>query len=280
MAAITFYTAGKEQTGNTVATICFATYLGITHNKKNLLIATGMNEETISSSFWPPRKEKKSGLFGPNLNSVSQNGIEELNRIIKSGKLTPELIQNYTKIALKGRLEILTGYKGEEGLYKTMQKDYPQVVNLAKKAYENVIIDLDRDLDIEVQKQILDSSDVVVALTTQKMDNVKKMAEDIEKGDFPKSKAAIITLGRYDSQSRYNAKNLTRSFLKKSDLVNTIPYNTLVFEATQEGKIIDLFLQFKKLKIQDENTFFMDEMERLRVAIEKKDREMKIGIGF
>lgn len=274
MAIITFYTPGKGEAGNTISTVCFATYLGIAENKKNLLIPTGINDNSMENALWPPKKERRSGLFGPNVVGVSQNGMEELNRIIKSNKLSPELIQNYTKVALKGRLELLCGYKGTVDQYKEGQKDFIEVINLAGKSYDNVIVDLDKDLDVQTQSQILDLSDVIVALTTQRADNVKKLAEDIEKGNFTKSKNAIIALGKYDNSTRYNIKNLTRSFLKKYGLVNAIPYNSLVFEAIQEGRIIDLFLQFKNLKIEDDNTFFTGELKRLKESIEKKNREV------
>ncbi len=45
-------------------------------------------------------------------------------------------------------------------------------------------------------------------------------------------------------------KNITRNLLRKKDLINTIPYNTLFFDSTQEGTVIDLFLNFMSIKRQ------------------------------
>ena len=96
MAVITFYPSCDKETGNTIAAMTFATYIGITKNKKTLLISTGLNDSTIKESLWVIQQKKRSGLFGPNTTSMAQNGIEELDRIIRSNRFTPEIITNYT----------------------------------------------------------------------------------------------------------------------------------------------------------------------------------------
>ena len=63
--------------------------------------------------------------------------------------------------------------------------------------------------------------------------------------------------------------------MKQKNEVNSIPYNTLLFEAAQEGKLIDLILKFMNLKGRDENTFFIDEIRRLDDNIEKKVTELQ-----
>ena len=279
MAVITFYTEGKEETGNTVSTVSYATYYSIVESYKNLLISTGLNDNTMDTSLWPTRKEKKSGLFGPNINLLSQSGMEELNRIIQSNKLSPEMLTNYTKVALRDRLELLSGYKGMEEQYREAQKDYIKIIDLAKSAYDNVIIDLDKGLEIQTKKEILDISDVVVALSTQKSESFETLVNSINnESGLLKKKNTIIALGKYDNKTRYNAKNLARNYLKRTETIETIPYNSLLFEAVQEGKIIDLFLDFRKLKIEDDNSFFMSEMKKLKDAIYYKVREAQIGM--
>ena len=71
-------------------------------------------------------------------------------------------------------------------------------------------------------------------------------------------------VGRYDRNSKYNYKNITR-YLKEKNQVLTIPYNTLYFEAIEEGTVADLFLKFKRYtntNKDDENAFFMQEVKR------------------
>ena len=139
MAIIAFYTKGRDQAGNTTSAMALATYLGIQKNKKTLYISTSLNRNEVKKAFWQDKGQKRSGLFGPNTASVSDNGIEGLDRIIRSNKISPDIITDYTKVALKNRLEILFGYKGNREQYKMIQTRYFQIANLASKFYDTVI---------------------------------------------------------------------------------------------------------------------------------------------
>jgi len=277
MSVITFYTNCKDQTGNTVSSLSYATYLGIIQNKRTLFISTSFNNNEIRMALWPEQKQKKSGLFGPNTNetSVNDNGIEGLDRIIRSNKISPSIISDYTRVALTGRLEILQGYSGSVERYKEIQKQYIQIISLARQIYDTVIIDIDRQLENTIKIEILNMSDIVVAMTTQKRDNINRTIKMVLEGVILKKTNTIITLGKYDEKSKYNAKNISRTFFKSKDLINTVPYNTVLFEETQEGKLIDMFIKFLELKSKDENTFFIDELARLREKIEQKEREIQ-----
>lgn len=277
MAVIAFYTNGKDQTGNTVSAISLATYMGIAQNKRTLFISTAFNNNEIKTALWPDQSKKKSGLFGPNTNtaSVNDNGIEGLDRIIRSNKISPNIITDYTRVALRGRLEILQGYSGLDEQYKEIQKQYLQIITFAKQVYENVIIDIDRELENKTKFEILNASDIVVAMTTQKLENINKLIKTMSEGVILKNRNTIITLGKYDENSKYNAKNISRSVLKTKEIINTVPYNTVLFEDIQEGKLIDMFIKFLDLKSKDENTFFIDEIKRLKENIDKKATQLQ-----
>ncbi len=76
------------------------------------------------------------------------------------------------------------------------------------------------------------------------------------------SSKTLILVGRYDKFSTYNAKNITR-FLGEKNQVLTIPYNTLLFEASNEAGVPDLFLRLKRISdIDDRNAIFMQEVKR------------------
>ena len=254
MAVITFYPSCDKETGNTIAAVAFATFLGITKNKKTLLISTGLNDTTVKESLWASEQKKRSGLFGPNTTSMAQNGIEELDRIIRSNRFTPEIITNYTRVALRERLEALMGYIGKQEQYEEIQKNYPQIVSLAAKAYDTVIVDIDRNMDKATQLEILKASDVVVATVPQRMADIENLISTIEKGE-------------------YNAKNVTRSLLRQKEIINTIPYNFLIMEASQEGKLIDIFISLLGLKNKDDNYTIIEEFNRLDKSINDKITE-------
>ena len=275
MATIAFYSHIRDQAGTTVAALAYATYLGIIKNKRILFISTSFNNDEVKNAFWSPVENKKSGLFGPNTSVMSDNGIEGLDRVMRSNKITPDIITDYTKVVLKDRLELLMGYKGTPEQYKEIQKRYQQVANVASGFYDTVIIDVDSGLDEKLKYELINTSDVAICMTTQKKENIDYVVNLISTGVVVRKTNNIIVLGKYDDKSKYNAKNISRSILKQKNVINVIPYNTGIFEAIQEGMIIDQILKYLKLKGRDENTLFIGELQRLNEDIERKILEVQ-----
>ena len=75
--------------------------MAIEHNARILIISTDRNQENIQRCFWREQKQKKInfGIFGPNTKNLdSETGMKGLERIIRSNKMTPEIITDYTKV--------------------------------------------------------------------------------------------------------------------------------------------------------------------------------------
>lgn len=264
MAIVSFWSQDKKETGKTSAVIALATYIAIEHNYKILVVSTSCNDDTIKNSFWKENSVRKNlGLFGPNTNVGMQSGIEGLNRTIRSNKITPDVITNYTKVVFKDRLEILLGYSGNESLFKEIGTAYPSIIDLANKYYDLVLVDVDSKLDEEVQKEILHNSNLIVATISQRMASINNYNEAKETNQILNSPKTLILIGRYDKFSKYTSKNVSR-YLKEKNEVNSMPYNTLFFEACDEAGVPDLFLRLRKISDPtDRNVLFINEIKRL-----------------
>lgn len=276
MAVITFYTHGKDQTGNTVSAISFATFLGLTKNKKTLLISTGYKDNTVSESLWPIEKQRKSFFadamqkYAPK-QEVFQRGIDSLDRIVRSNKLEPNIITNYTRVALNDkRLEVIDSYMGDKGQFEQIQESYPKVIAAASRYYDNVIVDIDKRLNQQTKEEILNVSDIVLAMSIQKAHNVEQIKKLIDEKKCLKPENTLVTLGRYDKNMKYNAKNLARTILKQRKPLDTIPYNSQIAEAIQEGRVIDVIFGILNLRNADESYFFVQELQRLVDDIDEK----------
>lgn len=264
MAIVTFYNLSREQTGQTMAAVATATNMAIEHNLKILLISTSLNDNTIKDCFWQEKsKNSLAGMLGIKTNLVNQSGIEGLDRIARSNKISPDVIKNYTRVVLKNRLEILLGLTGTEEQYQNLCKQYFEIITLASKYYNLVIVDLDKRMNIDLRLKILKASDVLVPVISQRLETMKENIDFFSKRiDIPLNKA-IFTIGKYDEKSKYNLKNLTRSYLKGNNMLNVIPYNVLLFEASQEGNMVDLIINFARLRGKDENSTFLTETSNL-----------------
>ena len=258
--------------GTTSSCIAFATEIAIQHNMKVLLVSTAFNDSLINESFWQDKKKKSFSLFGGSTKGkeVETSGIVGLDRMLRSNKLSPDIITDYAKIVLTNRLEILPGIENDKEQYKQVKEKYAQIISLAGKYYDMVIVDLDKSVGKQAEIDILNISDIVVALVTQRAKQIEKIQNMINEGEILKEQNTVMAIGRYVEESKYNAKNITRNLLRKKDLINTIPYNTLFFDSTQEGTVIDLFLNFMRIKDRDTNYTFVEEIKRLNETIKGK----------
>ena len=262
MSVVTFWNDGREQTGKTQSIAAISTYMAIEHNYRILIISTGYRDDTLNQCFWKEKKVKRNfGLFGPNTNEILEEGIVGLAKVVKSNKLSPENITNYTKIIFKDRLEVLQGFRGETSDYDELEKTYPDIINLANSYYDLVFIDLDNEMNPSIREMILANSDLIVANISQRLTSIDRFMETRENTPILNSKKTLLLIGKYDKFSKYSIKNITR-YMGEKNKVSTIPYNTLFFEACEEAKVPDLFLKIRNVDDEDINGFFLSEVKR------------------
>lgn len=262
MSVVTFWSNGREQTGKTLSIAAIATHMAIEHNYKILVISTKYKDETLNTCFWQPKKIKRNlGLFGPNTSIAMEDGIEGLVKIMKSNKLSPENITNYTKIIFKDRLEILRAATGNEIEFADIKRTYADIINLANNYYDLVFVDLDNDIEEDITQNILENSNLIVANLSQRLTSINSFMEKREKQPILKSKKTLLLFGRFDRFSKYTIKNISR-YMGEKNKVSTIPYNTLFFEACEEATVPDLFLRLRKVAEDDRNGFFLAEVKR------------------
>ena len=262
MSVVTFWNNGKEQTGKTLNITAIVTHMAIEHNYKILVISTGHKDTTLDRCFWEEKKLKKNlGLFGPNTNTAMEDGVVGLETIMKSNRISPEQITNYTKIIFKDRLEILPSFKGEKLEYDEIKTYYPDIINLANRYYDLVFVDLDKELGEELENTILTNSNLIVSSLSQRLASINEFMKLREEKTILNSNKNLILIGRYDRFSKYTIKNITR-YMGEKNKISTIPYNTLFFEACEEAKVPDLFLRLRKVDEEDRNAFFLTEVKR------------------
>ncbi len=279
MSIVTFYNSSKEQTGKTMSIAAIATYMAIEHNYRILVISTTNTDDPFKRCFWQEKKKKRNlGIFGPNASLEVQNGVEGLARIIRSNKITPDVITNYTRVVFKDRFEILLGCEVPPSDGEVIETIYPNIVKAANQYYDLVFVDLDENVDEESRKTIIYDSDIVIINMSQRLRSMNKFIELKQKNQILNSQKTLILIGRYDKYSKYNSKNISR-YLGEKNQVLTIPYNTLFFEATEEAGVPDLFLRFRKtLDPEDRNAFFIEEVKRAseNIVYRLQDLQMKM----
>lgn len=282
MPIITFWSNSKKQTGQTMSLAAIATSMAIEHNYKILIVSTQYNDDTLELCFGSINNNKNIiNKLVKNPTIEVDSGIEGLYKIAYSGRMTPELIQNYTRVIYKNRLEILYGYKEDktrptEEEYLKVKEKYKEIILNASKFYDMVFVDLDKGLEDAMVKQILLMSDIVVYNVEQKINMINKFVEvktklpNNNKGNF------ILNIGRFDSFSKYSIKNIARYVGIKSDMISAVPYNTLYFEAASEEEVADLFLRIRKTNENERNGGFVKWVKDAGEKIIYKIKELQM----
>ncbi len=215
-----------------------------------------------------------------NANTVNDNGIEGLSKIANSGKITPEIIPNYTHLIYRNRLEVLYGYKplkerSTKEEYLKSVEFYKDIIQNANKYYDMVLVDLDKNLRNDIVKQILRLSDVTVYNIEQKMDMINEYLKAKEEMDSQDKSKTVLNIGRFDENSKYTIKNISRYTGIKRDLT-IIPYNTLFFEAASEEEVADLFLKIINVSETDRNAKFIKQVKETVEKIIYKLQEVQM----
>ena len=265
MAVITFCSNEIKETGQTLSMAAIASYMAIEHNYKILMISTGFNDLTLENCFWEYNKIRSTGgVLKQDVGTIGLvSGVEGLIKALNTNRTNTEIVRNYSKIVLKNRLDVLLSPNTRSYQeYVEIAKYYTEILQTANKFYDFVFVDLSKRMPPKEVTEILQTSDIIVMNLTQRLRTIDDFIALRENSEFYRRKNIILNIGRYDKFSTYNAKNITR-FLGEKNQVLTIPYNTLLFEASNEAGVPDLFLRLKRISdIDDRNAIFMQEVKR------------------
>lgn len=277
MSVITFWNNSKRgNIGQTASMIATATSMAIEHNYKVLVISTQLNDFDLEKAYG--KYESGTMKFLGIKESKFDSGIEGVMKLASSGKITPELINNYTKIVLKGnRLEVLSGKKenADDETEKFDFNKYPEIIKIANRYYDMVFVDLDRGLQKDMIKKVLEVSNIIIWNMEQKFEIVEEVI-NFQKEDKLLSKNNVLYLfNKYEKNSKYNVKNIVRNSSMKKKIF-TIPYDIMFGDTIQDGTIDQWFLnpKIRRATIEEEHGFFISEINKLTEGIIYKLQEL------
>ena len=168
----------------------------------------------------------------------------------------------------------MIGEKNDSDQKEIMEKMKNIIINAAKY-YDQVFVDLKKETKYSEQTEILNMSDIIVFNVEQKFQTIENVFENEE---FQKHRNKVIwNICKYDRNSKYNIKNLSRTILKKQTICQT-NYNTQVFDTTQEGNLPELLLKFRTIREDEENVQFINNMKKLSEEIILRYQNIRSGI--
>ena len=282
MAIITFWNNNTGKIGQTYSAIAVATQMALDHNYKILFLSTKYNDRLVIDAFGANEQAETVKKIVTNKNSMDlESGIEGVAKMANAGRLTAEMIPNYTKVILRDRLEILSGPKGvSKQEYEKLYEICKEIVNVSKRYYDLVFIDLNNGMKSQITKDILQMSDIIIFNVEQKLAEIENITKIKENSEILLPKKTMFLINKYDRESKYTAKNITREIGEKKTIL-AVPYTALYSEAIQEGLTAEFFIGLRSKNFDDtlDNTvFFTNELRRTNEAIIYKMQELQMRI--
>ncbi len=275
MAIISFWSNGIGETGKTASVAAIATYLAIQHNYKILILDTKYNDYSYQDCYWQEDKTVSLIQHGDRRTNIA-SGVSGLAKAILSNKTSPEIITNYTRIIFTdNRLELLADTNVGTQDYEIHKKMFKDIAKIASKYYDLVFVDIDNRLGESNVNSLLEISDLIIVNLSQKMRQINDYLEIKRTNQVFQGKKIIPLLGRYDKNSKYNIKNVSR-YMKEREKICAIPYNTLFSEACNEGTVDDFFIKFRKINPKDKNAYFLEEVKNTAEKIIYKLQELRM----
>ena len=147
-------------------------------------------------------------------------------------------------------------------MYNTITSYYKDVLKFANKEYDLVLVDVDKRISVEDKSAILQVSDAVMITFKQGLEEIEEIKQLREQYPDKKKTNIMFMMGKYDFDSKYNVKNITR-MLKETKEISAVPYNIGFYEASMEGKVADFFLNNRTLNDSSSaNAKFLQECKR------------------
>ena len=243
MPIISFWNpTGVGQTGTTCTMVSTANSIAIRNPRYKILLAqTHFQSKKMEASYFNMDRMRQTGM----MDDITDIGIDALERLLRSNKISPESIRTYSKP--KGNtLEILYGsFKSDRDSFNRVLETVPFMLDYAEKSYDMVFVDLTSGTDVKEVNDILAKSDVIVTTINQDKEIVEKMLERFSTLKVLQEKPVLPVFSRYDQLLAYNARNILRNYNFKFDKreVYTIPYNSQYFDAMNDGRSLDFFIE-------------------------------------
>jgi hypothetical protein len=264
-------------TSQTTSLITSAVQMGIERNLKILIVDASFRDEMMKKAFL--QDESNDELIKKiNMGKVDISaGIEGLLAAVASNKISPETVKSYSTPILVGRVDIIYGLKTiDKKVFENSLMPMLEMVKIADMYYDLIFIDLQKgERKTPAINEILKASDLVIYTMEQKLEQINKFIQlwGIDEALLNKNRV-IPLLTREDSFSKYNCDNIARKIGMKPGMPSIV-YNTLLMEAIQEGKLVNLLITLNDDNSSYRNNYLIKTVEDLNLLIIDRIQQLK-----
>lgn len=237
MPIVSFWGPVHGQVGTTANTIMAASFISIEQNIKTMVTQTHWSHSTLESLF------TNIHFHQENNEHFTDSGLDALERLARSNRLTPQSIRDYTVPLLKDRLDLLAGTKKRDiHLYTKINGVINHIFQHANAYYDLITVDVHSGRQNPLTNTLLYHSDLIVVCLNQ---NIQLLSNFFSREYWHPAldqKPYIIVLGKYDPQLRLSIKNVIRRF-RCAKPMYVIPYDSKFRDACNENRVLEYFIR-------------------------------------
>ncbi|WP_315069299.1 hypothetical protein [uncultured Clostridium sp.] len=263
---------GRGNTSNCIAT---AMQFSMKYSIDVFMTHSQNTRSTMEGAFLKGNEEE-------DLTKFNDLGIDSLDRAIKTGCLEVEDVKSYcNKITKNCHLISGTRKTNEEVFREMLSKDFGTILEFIKRGDNIIFIDIDSGYKSNIAKEIINIADFVIVT----LDQTNLLVEEYINSKFCiNPEKEIIVLGRYDNNSNYTKKYVSKKFRKE---VYAVPWDAEYLDAINNHRAKSFF----EKNANAENDLLFDELNELveylafsieqkGVNIEKKEEESRKKFAF
>lgn len=279
MAIVSFWSADRKPSGQTLSMVAIATQMCVEHNMRTLIVNAAFSDDSLERCFWNVNASRNLAKT-LNMGKIDlASGAEGLVSAIASNKASPEVISNYTKIIFKNRLDVLPGLK--TNIFQDYEKAlmlYKDLLKAADKYYDLVFVDLSKGTDRETINTIIENSALIVYTMSPNLRQIDNFIRFKSRSPLYAKGNIVPILSISNDASKYNVRNTTR-YIGEKKVISTVPYNTLFMENACEAEVPNMFLKLRlSSSSQDKNIQFLNAVSDCGKTIIYKLQDLQYNV--
>lgn len=242
--------------GTTATSIAVALNFALNYDVKCLITHSQYIRSTMEQAFL-------TGNESESILEFTDNGIDSLQRLVKSGELTGDDFKNYCVNLINNRLDLLSGSKKfNRNLYSQSIGDtIIKIMNKAQSFYDVVFVDLNSGLFDDISKKVLESSDLIIVNLEQNEKMIDDFFKEQIKSPIFKDKNILICISKYDCESKCSKRYISHNF--KFSPIYSIPYSTEFLDSINNHETLNFFYTNNKFVKGEEFEFFFNEINKV-----------------
>ncbi|MGO4790246.1 hypothetical protein AB4124_22795 [Paenibacillus sp. 2KB_20] len=226
MSLIAVWSPLKSGSGSTMLASSLPIVLALEYQVKVLLAHGGHAGERVEQAF----TYKQEAL--DYMTAFQDTGMDALERLRASGRLSPENVRNYTLPLLSDRLDLLCGPKpmSADAIHATGNAEdrkqaelMTRVMESSKRSYDITVADAGNGVPGAADRAILQAADLIVVGLNQNLHILESAIEQERLPPEVSDKACFYIVGKYDRDSHCTLQNIKRRFGIKTTVLG-VPY--------------------------------------------------------